>query len=107
MTSRGQIIRYPPPPPFIRAVLLVQAFVRRRAFLRSFGGVGAGDNVDEEILELAPAKPLMAIALNFVRRLKSFRLLKHTRFADYTYISYNTHIYIIYIYDCLKAHILY
>lgn len=72
-------------------MLLVQAFVRRRAFLRSFGGVGAGDNVDEarqraaasrrshreEILELAPAKPLMAIALNFVRRLKSFRPQGH------------------------------
>ena len=27
----------------------------------------------QEVLELAPEKPQMAIALNFVRRLKSFR----------------------------------
>eukprot|EP00435_Cladocopium_sp_Y103_P007617 s413_g2.t1 len=55
-----------------------QAFVRRRAFLRSFGGVGSGDN---EILELAPAKPMMSIALNFVRRLKSFRWVNIEREA--------------------------
>lgn len=80
-TNAAKIVKYPPPPPFIRAVLLVQAFVRRRAFLRSFGGVGSGDNVDEEILELAPAKPMMSIALNFVRRLKSFRWVNIEREA--------------------------
>lgn len=80
-SNAAKIVKYPPPPPFIRAVLLVQAFVRRRAFLRSFGGVGAGDNVDEEILELAPPKPMMSIALNFVRRLKSFRWVNIEREA--------------------------
>eukprot|EP00913_Durusdinium_trenchii_P024029 g22567.t1 len=80
-TNGAKVVRYPPPPPFIRAVLLVQAFVRRRAFLRSFGGVGTGDNVDEEILELAPAKPMMSIALNFVRRLKNFRWVNIEREA--------------------------
>eukprot|EP00434_Breviolum_minutum_P038179 symbB.v1.2.033858.t1/scaffold4266.1/size42177/2 len=74
--NASKVVKYPPPPPFIRAVLMVQAFVRRRAFLRSFGGAA-----DEEVLELAPEKPQMAIALNFVRRLKSFRWVNIEREA--------------------------
>jgi len=77
----GKVFKYPPPPPFIRAVLLIQAFVRRRAFLRSFGQPASGDNADEEILELAPPRPLMSLALNFVRRLKSFRWVNVEREA--------------------------
>ncbi|CAJ1436061.1 unnamed protein product [Effrenium voratum] len=79
--NANKVFKHPPPPPFIRAVLLIQAWVRRRAFLRSFGGLGSGDNVDEEILELAPARPLMAVALNFVRRLKSYRWVNIEREA--------------------------
>ncbi|OLP98947.1 hypothetical protein AK812_SmicGene18561 [Symbiodinium microadriaticum] len=68
-----------------------KAFVRRRAFLKSFGQPASGDNADEEILELAPPRPLMSwlsveiffrsLALNFVRRLKSFRWVNVEREA--------------------------
>jgi len=59
-----------PPPPFVRGVLLIQAFFRRRAFLKSFPAPPGGE-IDEEIMELAPPRPGMAVALAFCRRLKN------------------------------------
>ncbi|CAK0815303.1 unnamed protein product, partial [Prorocentrum cordatum] len=53
------------PPPVVRAVVLVQAMLRRREFLRSFGGDA------EAIAEFAPPDPLLSVALYFCRRMRS------------------------------------
>lgn len=55
------------PPPVVRAVILIQACLRRKAFLRSFGAL----EDDEELKELAPPPPLTAVALYMCRRMRN------------------------------------
>jgi len=56
------------PPPVLRAVILIQACLRRRAFLKSFGCVA---ELDEELAELAPPPPLVAVTLYMCRRYRN------------------------------------
>eukprot|EP00929_Paragymnodinium_shiwhaense_P008239 TRINITY_DN11217_c0_g1_i1.p1 TRINITY_DN11217_c0_g1~~TRINITY_DN11217_c0_g1_i1.p1 ORF type:complete len:2722 (-),score=808.67 TRINITY_DN11217_c0_g1_i1:94-8259(-) len=56
------------PPKAVRATVLVQACLRRREFLKAFGG---GAELDEELRELAPPDPLIATSLYFCRRLRN------------------------------------
>eukprot|EP00929_Paragymnodinium_shiwhaense_P070365 TRINITY_DN35640_c0_g1_i1.p1 TRINITY_DN35640_c0_g1~~TRINITY_DN35640_c0_g1_i1.p1 ORF type:complete len:2545 (-),score=932.39 TRINITY_DN35640_c0_g1_i1:413-8047(-) len=57
------------PPLVVRSVVMIQACLRRKEFLRCFAGDGGA--LDPELLELAPPDPLIATTLYFCRRLRN------------------------------------
>eukprot|EP00429_Kryptoperidinium_foliaceum_P018526 CAMPEP_0176032430 /NCGR_PEP_ID=MMETSP0120_2-20121206/16007_1 /TAXON_ID=160619 /ORGANISM="Kryptoperidinium foliaceum, Strain CCMP 1326" /LENGTH=1819 /DNA_ID=CAMNT_0017365747 /DNA_START=87 /DNA_END=5542 /DNA_ORIENTATION=- len=71
--------RWKMPPTVVRAVIFVQALLRRRAFLLNFGG--SYKDPDPDLLELAPPDPLMAVALYFCRRARNPSFVDYEREA--------------------------